>query len=64
MIWIRFLAGADIFYSPPRPDRLWGPLIVSLLSNGYGVSFPGDEGPKSEVDHASQSSAEINSARN
>jgi hypothetical protein len=28
-----------IFSSPRRPGRLWGP--PSLLSNGYGGSFPG-----------------------
>jgi len=30
-----------VFPSPPRSDRLWGPL--SLLSNGYQGSFPRDE---------------------
>jgi hypothetical protein len=25
--------GWEFFFSPPRPDRLWGP--PSLLSNGY-----------------------------
>jgi hypothetical protein len=31
----------DYFSSPPRLDRLWGPL--SLLSSGYWGSFPGGE---------------------
>jgi len=26
------------FSSPPRPERLWGP--ISLLSNGYKGLFP------------------------
>jgi hypothetical protein len=30
--------GREIFSTPPCPDRLWGP--SSLLSNGYGGSFP------------------------
>jgi hypothetical protein len=30
--------GWECFSSPPRPDRLWGPL--SLLSNGYQGFFP------------------------
>jgi hypothetical protein len=30
---VRVPAGAKIFSSPQRPDRLWGP--PSLLSNGY-----------------------------
>jgi len=29
----------EFFYSPPRPDRLWGP--PSLLSNGYRGFFHG-----------------------
>jgi hypothetical protein len=31
--------GNDGMFSPPRPDRLWGPPI--LLSGGYGVLLPG-----------------------
>jgi hypothetical protein len=31
--------GWEFFYSPPRPDRLWGPL--SLLFSGYQGSLPG-----------------------
>jgi hypothetical protein len=30
--------GLEIFSSPPRPERLWGPL--SLLYNGYQGLFP------------------------
>jgi hypothetical protein len=38
---VRFPAGGwEFFFSPPRPERLWGP--PSLVSNGYqGLSFPG-----------------------
>jgi hypothetical protein len=36
---VRFPVGAENFLSsPPRPERLWGPL--SLLSNGYQGFFP------------------------
>jgi hypothetical protein len=36
---VRVPVGSRIFSSPRHPDRLWGP--PSLLSNGYGGSFPG-----------------------
>jgi hypothetical protein len=38
---VRVPVGSRIFFSPRRPDRLWGPR--NLLSNGYGGggSFPG-----------------------
>jgi hypothetical protein len=32
-VGVRVPVGSRIFYSPRRPDRLWGP--PSLLSNGY-----------------------------
>jgi hypothetical protein len=49
--------GQEIFSSPKRPDRLWGPR--SLLLNGYRGSFPGVKRPGSEVDHLPPFSAEI-----
>ena len=39
--------GDEIFHT--CPDRPWGPL--SLLYNGYGVSFPGVKRPGRGVDH-------------
>ena len=45
------------FYSPKRPDRLWGP--PSLLLNGYRVSFPRVKWPLREVNHSPPSSAEV-----
>jgi hypothetical protein len=38
---VRVRVGARFFFSPRRPDRLWGP--PSLLSNGCGGSFSGGE---------------------
>jgi hypothetical protein len=35
---VRVLVGSIIFFSPRRPDRLWGP--SSLLTNGHQVLFP------------------------
>jgi hypothetical protein len=38
---VRFSAEAGIFYSPPRPDRLWGPTqlptewVPRILPRGY-----------------------------
>jgi hypothetical protein len=39
--------GGEIFRT--RPDRHWGPL--TLLYNGYRVSFPGVKRPGRGVDH-------------
>jgi hypothetical protein len=50
--------GWEFFFSPPCPDRLWGP--PSLLSNGYQELFPwGVKWPGSEADHSPPSSAEV-----
>lgn len=46
--------GGDIFGT--RPDRTWG--TPSLLYSGYGVSFPGANGPWCGVDHLTISRAE------
>jgi hypothetical protein len=49
------------FSSPPRPDRLWGPL--SLLSNGYQGPFsPRVKRQGREADHSPPSSAEVKNA--
>jgi hypothetical protein len=47
--------GDEIFHS--RPDRPWGPL--SLLYNGYRVSFPGVKRPGRGVDHPPSSTAGV-----
>jgi hypothetical protein len=38
-VGVRVPVGSRIFFSPNRPDRLWGP--PNLLFNGYRGSFPG-----------------------
>jgi hypothetical protein len=41
-VGVRVPVRARFFFSPQRPDKLWGPL--SLLSKGYrGVKWPGRE---------------------
>jgi hypothetical protein len=47
--------GGEIFRT--RPDRPWD--LLSLLYNGYKVSFPGVKRPGRGVDHPSPSSAEV-----
>jgi hypothetical protein len=51
---VRFPAGARFFFSPQRPDRLWGP--PSLLSNRYprggGALSPGAMRLGREADHS------------
>jgi hypothetical protein len=37
-VGVRVPVGSRIFYSPRRPDRLWGP--HNLLLNGYRGPFP------------------------
>jgi hypothetical protein len=49
--------GKRFFFSPKRPDRLWGP--PSPLFNGYRGSFPGLQRPGREVNHSPPSSAEV-----
>jgi len=65
MVWttkVRFLAGAESFYSvTPRPDRLWGP--PSPLSNGYcGLFSQGVKRLWCEAYHCLLSSAEVKNA--
>jgi hypothetical protein len=49
---------ARFFYSPQRPDRLWGP--TTLLSNGYREIFPrGVKRQERETDHSLPSCAEV-----
>jgi hypothetical protein len=38
-IGVQVPVGSRIFFSPRRPDRLWGP--PNILSSGYGGSFSG-----------------------
>jgi hypothetical protein len=47
--WILFPAGARIFSSRQRPDRLW---YFRLLSNRYETHFPGVTRPVREADHS------------
>jgi hypothetical protein len=50
--------GWEFFSSPPRPERLWGPL--SLLFNAYRLFFsPGVKRPGREADHSPPSSDEV-----
>jgi hypothetical protein len=48
-VGVRVPVESKIFFSPRRPDRLWGP--PSLLSNGTGVSSPVVKLPGREADH-------------
>jgi hypothetical protein len=55
---VRVSVGENIFSSPRRPDRLWGP--PSLLYNGYrGALSLRVKRPGNEADHSPPPSAEI-----
>jgi hypothetical protein len=54
--------GWEFFFSPPRPDRLWGP--PSLLYNGYEGLSLWLKRPGREAVHSSQSSVEVKNAWN
>jgi hypothetical protein len=51
LVSVRVPVGSRIFFSPRRPDRLWGP--PSLLANGQ-VKRPGRE-----ADHSPPTSVEV-----
>jgi hypothetical protein len=38
-VGVRVPVGSRTFSSPRRPDRLWGPPSLSILSNGYRELF-------------------------
>jgi hypothetical protein len=48
---------ARFFHFPLHPDWLWGP--PTLLSNGYGGSFPEVKIPGCTTNHSPPSSAEV-----
>jgi hypothetical protein len=53
--------GWEFFFSPPRPDRHWGP--PRLLTNGYrGLFSPRVKRPGREADHSPPYSAEVKNA--
>jgi len=39
------------FYSPKRPDRLWGTLILLFIGYRAGGAVPGIKRPGREADH-------------
>jgi len=49
--------GGNIFFSPKRTDRLWGP--PSLMLSGYLCSFPRLKRPGREVNQSPQSNVEV-----
>jgi hypothetical protein len=56
-VGVRVPVGSNIFTSPYRPDRLWGPL--SLLSNGYRGLTPGVKRQGCDADHSPPTNAEV-----
>jgi len=53
----RFPAGAEVSFSVPHPDPLWGPLTSCPL--GTGCYFPGVKQPESKTDLSPPSVAEV-----
>jgi hypothetical protein len=51
-VGVRVSVGSIIFYSPRRPDRLWGP---PSLSNGYRMV----KRPGREAEHSPKPSTEV-----
>jgi hypothetical protein len=52
-VGVRFPTGTQ------RPHRIWGPLILILVYNGYRELFPGIERPGSEAHHSPPPNAEV-----
>jgi hypothetical protein len=56
MIGIRVPVGSRIFFSACRPDRIWGPHSLLMVTGG---SFQGIKRQGSEADHSPPASAEV-----